>query len=384
MTVVFISNYYNHHQSPISEALDTITGHKYTFIATTTMRAERRLLGYEELPAPSFVKYSYLNQESALACQQLIDDADVVIAGSAPEHYLRNRIRKGKLIFRYSERPFKQGNAPIKYLPRLIRWHMQNPPRKPIYFLSAGAFAAYDYARFGLFRNKSYQWGYFPEAITYQNRPAKDKNSLLWVGRFLNWKHPDATIWVAKQLKDAGYSFHLNLIGRGEMEGEIRQMIGDNGLWDCVNLLGAMSPQQVRKYMEQSGILLFTSDRQEGWGAVLNEAMNSGCAIAASDSAGAVPYLIQHEKNGLIYHFGNQQQLYVCVKRMLDNPELQNSLGTAAYRTIINEWNGSIAAGRLINLAEHILSGEKSPDLYKSGPCSKSKIIKDDWYYARE
>ena len=48
--------------------------------------------------------------------------------------------------------------------------------------------------------------------------------------------------------------------------------------------------------MEKSHIHLFTSNHLEGWGAVVNEAMNSGCAVVANREAGAVPYLIEHGK----------------------------------------------------------------------------------------
>ena len=54
--------------------------------------------------------------------------------------------------------------------------------------------------------------------------------------------------------------------------------------------------------MERADIYLATSDRQEGWGAVINEAMNSGCAVVADHMMGAVPYLISHEENGMIYN----------------------------------------------------------------------------------
>ena len=62
------------------------------------------------------------------------------------------------------------------------------------------------------------------------------------------------------------------------MEQQLRQMIHDKQLDDCVSMLGAMSPEKVRDYMEAADIFLFTSDFNEGWGAVLNEAMNSSCA----------------------------------------------------------------------------------------------------------
>ena len=48
--------------------------------------------------------------------------------------------------------------------------------------------------------------------------------------------------------------------------------------------MGALKPADVRKEMERADIFLFTSDYKEGWGAVLNEAMNARCAIVAVHS----------------------------------------------------------------------------------------------------
>ena len=123
-----------------------------------------------------------------------------------------------------------------------------------------------------------------------------------------------------------------------------------------------------------------TSDRQEGWGAVLNEAMNSGCAVVASHSAGSTHYLIKHKENGLIYTSGNIDDLYNKVKYLLNDPAEQKKLGASAYNTITDEWNAQTAAQRLVRLFKAVLDGEKSPDLYPSGPCSKAYVIKDDWF----
>ena len=43
-------------------------------------------------------------------------------------------------------------------------------------------------------------------------------------------------------------------------------------------------------------------------------------------------------------------------------------------------WNAEIAAKRLIELSEAILGGEKKPNLFADGPCSKAEIIREDWY----
>ena len=304
----------------------------------------------------------------------LLRDADVVIAGSAPEQLVRQCVKRGQLVLRYYERPLKNGAEPLKYLPRLIRWHWRNPSRKPIYLLCASAYAAEDFAKFGLFKGKGYRWGYFPEMITYDNPDTvienKKTNSLLWAGRFLEWKHPDDALEVARRLKDAGYQFMLTLIGMGEMEPKLQAMIRDYGLEECVSLLGAMKPECVRRYMEQSEVFLFTSDRREGWGTVANEAMNSGCAIVADGAIGSVPFLIQNGKNGLVYPSGDVDALYDCVKTLLDDREQVLRLGYEAYQTIITQWNADVAAERLLHLINHILNSSDMLSDYSDGPCS--------------
>ena len=49
---------------------------------------------------------------------------------------------------------------------------------------------------------------------------------------------------------------------------------------------------------------------QEGWGAVLNEAMNSGCACIASHAIGSAGFLIEHGENGFVYRDGDMDDFY--------------------------------------------------------------------------
>ena len=148
--------------------------------------------------------------------------------------------------------------------------------------------------------------------------------------------------------------------------------------------MNELRPEQVRRCMERSGVFLFTSDRQEGWGAVVNEAMNSGCAVVAGHAAGSVPYLLRDGENGLLYPSGDTQALYRRIRLLLDDPGLQQRLGSAAYRTVTWLWSPEEAARRLLLLAEHILAGEESPVLFEDGPCSPAPLLRDDWYRAKE
>jgi glycosyltransferase involved in cell wall biosynthesis len=120
--------------------------------------------------------------------------------------------------------------------------------------------------------------------------------------------------------------------------------------------------------MERSDIYLMTSDNEEGWGAVVNEAMNAGCAVAASHAAGAVPYLIRHKENGLVFKSGDVRELTFFVKKLCTDRAYAAKLGRNAYRTINNTWNAKEAADRFLKTAEALSKGGSF--LYDDGPLS--------------
>src|SRR5690606_2121710 len=90
----------------------------------------------------------------------------------------------------------------------------------------------------------------------------------------------------------------------------LQKKAGDENLDKHVIFTGGRRNSDVLKMMEQSNVFLFTSDRNEGWGAVLNEAMGAGCACVASQEIGSVPYLITNDINGLIFKSGSAVSLY--------------------------------------------------------------------------
>lgn len=378
MNLVFISGYFNHHQRFLSDALAARCS--YTFISTTPYNRKRLALGWTPEKEPDYVCHYDAQPERA---EELLKNADLVITGGAPEKLVRRCIRRGQLVMRYSERPLKKGLQWKKYLPRLIKWHSQNPPWRKVYLLCASAYTAGDYGRFGLFRGKAFRWGYFPEQKQYASGEEllskKKKATILWAGRFLELKHPDDAIGLAARLKAAGYDFRLDIIGSGEMESQLREMIAREQLADRVRMLGAMKPEQVRAHMEEAEIFLFTSDRREGWGVVLNEAMNSGCCVVADHAIGSAPFLVQSGENGLLYRSGDTDDLYHKVASLLDDPKRRQKLGLRAYETVTREWNPETAACRLLELAKGLLEGKKATP-FPQGPCSKAEELREDWF----
>ena len=388
MKVTFFSNFLNHHQLPFCLAMDRLTGGQFTFVATTPVPAERLNMGYHDMNKQyPFVLTTYDSAENERLAQVLAVKSDVIIIGSAPEKYRNMRLKQNKLTFNYSERWYKQG-LPLKRIPRAFASSLLHYGRwlgKPAYMLCASAYTAADCAKFGNYIGRTYKWGYFPEVMKQDvdgllaQKRRNGKPVLLWAGRMLEWKHPEEAIHLAERLKQDGLDFELRIIGNGEMEQQIKTWIKEKQLEDCVHMLGAMSPEAVREHMEAADIFLFTSDFNEGWGAVLNESMNSACAVVASHAIGSVPFLIDDGKNGFIYKNGDDNSLYDRVVRLIEQSDLREEMGRNAYRTLAEQWNADVAAERFLALAQAILEGKKA-DLFVDGPCSRAKILRNGWY----
>lgn len=381
MTVVFVSNFMSHHQRPLADALYRLTNGNYAFIATQPMDQERRDMGWSNADkAP----YEISLADDRLKCEAWLERADIIIYGSAPYELIEPSLKAGKLVFRYSERPHKTGLPWYKYPLRLWQFTRLFNRYRNFYLLCASAYAARDYALTHTFFNKAYRWGYFTEVKAYPNVDDLIRNkkpiSLLWSGRLLPLKHPEAALAVAVRLKNLGYPFTMNIVGEGELYEPLKAQIERENLTDCVHMRGFIPPEKLRILMEESEVFLFTSDRNEGWGAVLNESMNSACAVVASHAIGSVPFLIQDGENGLIYKDGDVQSLADKVQWLIDHPEQRVQLAKKAYETMETQWNSENAASRLLELSGWIQEGQCSEPLFKDGVCSAAPRLKDSWY----
>lgn len=381
---VFVSNYLNHHQIPFCDAMYEMLKGSFAFLQTEPMEEERVRMGWKEQVSRPYLKLFYEEPES---CRGLIANAQVVLfGGSDDESYVEKRLEEGKPVVRISERLYKTGQWKA-VSPRGLRkkYHDHTRYRKaPVYLLCAGAYVASDFHIVRAYPGKMFCWGYFPEtrhydiekllagkgwkggAVTEHEGAAAAGTRIpyiLWAARMIDWKHPELPVETARYLRDKGLAFHMDIIGGGDRREQVEALRSRYGLEDCVDLPGFLPPEQVRKYMERADIFLFTSDRQEGWGAVANEAMNSGCALIADHMIGAVPYLVRHGENGLIYKDKDREQLFALTEKLVKDRSLCSRLGRRAYETITEEWNAEHAAESLLLLCGKLeLLGRGEPE----------------------
>lgn len=389
---VFISNYINHHQIPFCNAMYKLLQGDFLFIQTEAMEQERINMGWQsEVEVPYLRRY----YEEPDKCQGVIDSCGVALFGGVEdESYITKRLHNGLPVIRYCERLYKTGQWKAISPRGLLRKYKDHTKyrRRAVYLLCAGAYVASDFHIVRAYPGKMLRWGYFPETRHYEDIEAlmdnKQAGNILWAARFLDWKHPELPLKTAKWLKDKGLRFHMDIIGGGEEEAMVRRLYEEYNLRDCVTLQGYKTPEEVRGFMERADIFLITSDRNEGWGAVVNEAMNSGCAVIGNHMIGAVPFLVEHGKNGYIYQDGHEEQLYHMTEQLLQNRPLCRSLGREAMQTIFTEWNSENAALRLVEFCRRqgfldIGTGaEESEQFPKTGPGSPAPVISERKMYS--
>lgn len=377
MTITFFSNFLLHHQTPFCEAMIRHIGDGFRFVATKPIPEERLEMGYENLEDAPYAVNAYRDEASYQEAMRLGYESDVVIIGSAPDAFIEKRLAENKLTFRYSERFFKKFRW--RFDPRVWRMRYKKDIRyrkKNLHMLCASAYTAPDCRFIFSYPNKTYQWGYFPalEEVPYdalREKKTRDGHiNIIWVSRFIKLKHPEEIIRLAKQLKNDRFDFHIEMLGIGELREEYERIVREEGLEKQISFTGPFAPAQVLEHMQKSDIFLFTSDKNEGWGAVMNESMSSACAVVACREIGSVPFLITHGENGLIYDKRGSNSLYHNISRLIQEKDLRERLQKNAYDTIKSVWNADAATERLLRLIDCIQRGEEVP--YTDGPCSRA------------
>ena len=373
MKIIYLSNFFNHHQKSLADELYKATNHDYWFVETMAMPESYKKTGYTQYQEPYLLRYSTENEDYI---KKIVLDADAVICGEAPVKLIKERVKKRLLTFRDDERRYKNWT---KYLKWPIYTYQSLSFNKG-YLLSASAYGSRDYVLSGMKPERCFKWGYFTELRRYDDVDSiiRKKNkgtkiSILWACRFIGWKHPEMAIEVARKLKTDGVDFEIIMAGRGEKESYVRSLVSKYKLDDVVKLIGPQKQECLRDLMEDSHIFLATSDQNEGWGATLNESMNSACAVVANRAIGAAPFLIKPGENGLHFKNGDIQDLYNQVKYLIDNPDIMRMIQRNAYFTMLNTWNANVASRNFLNLVNSLLKGETLS--ITDGPCSRAEII---------
>lgn len=148
---------------------------------------------------------------------------------------------------------------------------------------------------------------------------------VIWVGNVKANKRPQYLIEIAKQFPQ----LHFTMVGDGDMDGQIRDMIAQYGLKN-VTLTGRIPNEQVYEKMRESDLLLMTSEF-EGLPKVIQEAAQCGLPSIYMAENYKVDFLTDGV-NG--YEAYSLDQMVEKLTYLLENPAVYREMSQNAAQII--------------------------------------------------
>ena len=391
MKIVFYSLILNNHQANIADELWELTNHQFCFVELANLQAEHRKGDTRDYTDCPYLLRAWESSQSYAKAMILAREAECcVFSGILALPFQKERLKLGRLSFDMSERWLKRGIINL-FSPSIFKmflsYHLGGWGHKPLYKLCCSAFAAQDQRKLLTFKNKCYKWGYFTKVNNDLSKISSRFTdgqffSLMCCSRYLKWKHPELPVMMAARLKRLGYKFSLDMYGRGEYESQTKSLVSKLEVEDVVHFMGTKPNDELLQDMQQHHIFLFTSDQNEGWGAVANESMSNGCVLVASDAIGSVPYLVKPNVSGVLFRAPRVSSGFtspdlsaldsLCDKvgYLFDHPSKLQDISRSGVKQIQDIWSPQVAAHRLLRLVECLQQGIDSG--FEDGPCSKA------------
>lgn len=160
----------------------------------------------------------------------------------------------------------------------------------------------------------------------------------------------DALVALGKR----GYDIDLRLVGGGEMQDQVLEMVRERGLNDRVTVLGNQPREVVVEEIHSAHLHVLTSivlpnGETEGLPIALVESMAAGVPSIASGVAG-VAELIEDGVSGIVLTPGNTDDVIEAIARLHDDPELAAAISRAGRERVLEEFDEKVTSQRLYDL----------------------------------
>ena len=177
---------------------------------------------------------------------------------------------------------------------------------------------------------------------------AGDRKVVLYLGRLEAGKGLDYLIdgFAAADGDDA----LLVLAGEGSERSRLEQLARDRGIAERVRFVGYVASNQTMAYYAIAWVYVLPSITlpllKEAWGLVVNEAMNQGTPVIASDAVGAAAGgLVVDGENGFVVPERDASAITRALNRVLGEPGLRDRLGESARRVVATWDNERMVRG---------------------------------------
>ncbi len=131
-------------------------------------------------------------------------------------------------------------------------------------------------------------------------------------------------------------NLHLLVAGSGELMDTARGYAADKQL--PVTFAGFLNQTEITRAYIAADCLILSSDYDETWGLVVNEAMVHGLPAIVSDRAGCGPDLIEEGRTGFVYPFADIQKLADKILDIARNQNRLREMGAHARDLVLQEY----------------------------------------------
>jgi glycosyltransferase involved in cell wall biosynthesis len=149
----------------------------------------------------------------------------------------------------------------------------------------------------------------------------RDSRVVLYVGSLKELKSPGTLIEAFDELRDEfieGENLYLVMAGDGPLRGELE---GAATHRDRTVFLGNVPREEIPDLYGIADLYVITS-RFEGTPLSVLEAIYNRVPVIGADSQG-INAIIENERNGMLFEFGNHRKLAACMRTMLTDTELR-------------------------------------------------------------
>jgi L-malate glycosyltransferase len=137
-----------------------------------------------------------------------------------------------------------------------------------------------------------------------------------------------------------------------------------------VELLGAVQPTEMGRWYDEAGVYLNASDIDNMPNSII-ESFACGLPVVTT-RAGGIPYVVEHERNGLMVDCGDHEALAAAALRLIDDPALARRLMTEARSDVERQYTWEAVGERWAALYRRLV-GAAARDASEAGATARAR-----------
>lgn len=154
--------------------------------------------------------------------------------------------------------------------------------------------------------------------------------TVIYLGRLKKYKSVDHLLTAFSHTLGRIPEARLTVVGDGDYKGELAALAQRLKIKDGVEFTGFVDRSEKVRRLQSAWVAVYPS-LKEGWGLTNIEANACGTPAVASNVPGLRDSVV-HEKTGLLFEYGNIQQLSDCLVRILSDKPYREKLGRGGLK----------------------------------------------------